>query len=206
MAELYELSKLTPAPLSGREVHMVNEYFKISFSDPEMLDRIRDLTRKLRENYEAGERRVSPDRRRIIVTGCPTGKSVEKVFNAIEENGGVIVAFENCGGIKPNYELVDESLPPYEALARKYLGIPCSCMTPNDKRLDLLEDLAGEYVAEGMVDLILQACHTYNVESFQVHERMESMGIPCITVETDYYQGDVEQLNTRMGAFVEMMG
>ena len=35
---------------------------------------------------------------------------------------------------------------------------------------------------------------------------MESMGIPCITVETDYYQGDVEQLNTRMGAFVEMMG
>ena len=34
----------------------------------------------------------------------------------------MIVAFENCGGIKPNYELVDESLPPYEALARKYLN------------------------------------------------------------------------------------
>ena len=207
MSDLYELSKLNPAPLSGREVHVVNEYFKISFGDSGMLDLIRDLTRKLRENYEAGERRVSPDRRRIIVTGCPTGKSVEKVFNAIEENGGVIVAFENCGGIKPNYELVDESLPPYEALARKYLDIPCSCMTPNDKRLDLLEDLAGEYAAEGMVDLILQACHTYNVESFLVHERIQGgRGIPCITVETDYYQGDVEQLNTRMGAFVEMMG
>ena len=102
---------------------------------------------------------------------------------------------------------MDESLPPYEALARKYLGIPCSCMTPNAKRLDLLEDLAGEYAAEGMVDLILQACHTYNVESFLVHERIQGgRGIPCITVETDYYQGDVEQLNTRMGAFVEMMG
>ena len=206
MMDLYALSELNPAPLSGREVHMVNEYFKISSSDPEMLDQIRDLTRKVRENYEAGERRVPPDRRRIIVTGCPTGKSVEKVFNAIEENGGVIVAFENCGGIKPAYELVDESLPPYEALARKYLGIPCSCMTPNAKRLDLLESLAGDYAADGMVDLILQACHTYNVESFQVHERMESRGIPCITVETDYYQGDVEQLSTRMGAFVEMMG
>ena len=149
---------------------------------------------------------MSPDLRRIIVTGCPTGKSVEKVFNAIEENGGVIVAFENCGGIKPAYELVDESLPPYEALARKYLNIPCSCMTPNDKRLSLLESLAGDYAADGLVDLILQACHTYSVESFQVHERMGGMGIPCITVETDYYQGDVEQLATRMGAFVEMMG
>ena len=79
-------------------------------------------------------------------------------------------------------------------------------MTPNAKRLDLLESLAGDYAVDGMVDLILQACHTYNVESFQVHERMESRGIPCITVETDYYQGDVEQLSTRMGAFVEMMG
>lgn len=207
MANFYELSKLNPAPLSGREVHLVNEYFKISFGDLEMLDRIRTLTRQIRENYEAGQQRVSPNLRRIIVTGCPTGKSVEKVFNAIEENGGVIVAFENCGGIKPNYELVDETLPPYEALARKYLAIPCSCMTPNDKRLDLLETLTDEYAADGMVDLILQACHTYNVESFQVHERIQGKkGVPCITVETDYYQGDVEQLATRMGAFVEMMG
>ncbi len=203
MMEFYALSRRNPAPISGRDVHMVNEFFRLSFGDPEALELIRTLTLRLRENYDAGERRVSPDARRIIVTGCPTGKSVEKVFDAIEENGGVIVAFENCGGIKPSYELTDESLPPYEALARKYLGIPCSCMTPNDKRLDLLEGLVGDYAAEGVVDLILQACHTYNVETFQVHERV---GVPCITVETDYYQGDVEQLATRMGAFVEMMG
>ncbi|MDO4785505.1 MAG: double-cubane-cluster-containing anaerobic reductase, partial [Fretibacterium sp.] len=139
MMEFYALSRRNPAPISGRDVHMVNEFFRLSFGDPEALELIRTLTLRLRENYDAGERRVSPDARRIIVTGCPTGKSVEKVFDAIEENGGVIVAFENCGGIKPSYELTDESLPPYEALARKYLGIPCSCMTPNDKRLDLLE-------------------------------------------------------------------
>jgi benzoyl-CoA reductase/2-hydroxyglutaryl-CoA dehydratase subunit BcrC/BadD/HgdB len=206
MSDLYELSKLDPVPLSGRELHLVNEFFKISFGDPEALGLIRDLTVKLRENYDKGQRRV-PGRRRILVTGCPTGKSLEKVFNAIEENGGVIVAFENCGGIKPNYELVDEHLPPYEALAAKYLGIPCSCMSPNDKRLDLLEALAGEYKVSGVVDIILQACHTYAVESFQVRERISGKkGVPYISLETDYYQGDVEQISTRMGAFMEMIG
>ena len=205
MNDFYELMTLTPPPLSGRELHLVNEYFKISFGDSKFMENIKTLARCLRENYEDGERRVTSDRKRVVVTGCPTGKSVEKVFNAIEDNGGVIVAYENCGGIKPVYEPVDESLPPYEALARKYLSIPCSCISPNDKRLRLLGDIAAHYAADGFVDLILQACHTYNIETYQVHEMAQERCLPCITVETDYYQGDVEQLATRMGAFIEMM-
>jgi benzoyl-CoA reductase/2-hydroxyglutaryl-CoA dehydratase subunit BcrC/BadD/HgdB len=206
MSELYEVSKLNPAPLSGLELHLVNEFFKVSFGDPAATNLVRELARKLRENHEEGERRVA-EGRRIIVTGCPTGKSLEKVFHAIEGHGGVIVAYENCGGIKPNYELTDESLPPYEALAAKYLGIPCSCMSPNEKRLDLLETLVDEYRADGVVDIILQACHTYGVETFQVRERIQGKKkIPYIAVETDYYQGDVEQLSTRMDAFIEIMG
>jgi benzoyl-CoA reductase/2-hydroxyglutaryl-CoA dehydratase subunit BcrC/BadD/HgdB len=208
MEDFYGLSKHNPPLLSGQELHLVNEFFKISFGDDHALNMIRELGAKLRENREKGERRVSADRRRIIVTGCPTGKSLEKVFNAIEENGGVIVAFENCGGIKPNYEQTDETLPPYEALSIKYLGIPCSCMSPNPKRLDLLEALVDEYKADGVVDIILQACHTYNVESFLVRERLTAKagkGIPYISVETDYSQNDAEQLSTRMGAFMEMI-
>lgn len=206
MTDFYELSSLDPVPLSGREVHMVSEYAKVTFGDEEALNLVSHLTKCVRENYEAGERRFDSDLRRVIVTGCPTGTSVLKVFDAIEENGGVIVAFENCGGIKPKYEHVSETLPPYRALAEKYLNLPCSCMSPNHARLELLGDLADEYGAEGVVDLILQACHTYNVESYLVHEYMkEELDIPVITVETDYYQGDVEQLSTRMGAFVEML-
>ncbi|MBQ8692239.1 MAG: 2-hydroxyacyl-CoA dehydratase [Synergistaceae bacterium] len=205
MMDFYALAKLNPAPFTGREIYLVSEYFKISFGDSNMLNFIKELTQKARENYENGERRVPAGKKRIIVTGCPVGKSVEKVFDAIEENGGLIVAFENCTALKPLYELVDETLPPYEALAKKYLHIPCSCMTPNTARLELLENLKQEYQADGVVDLVLQACHTYSVESYQVHERMRDKGAACITIETDYYQGDKEQLNTRMGAFIEMM-
>ncbi|GHS85199.1 2-hydroxyglutaryl-CoA dehydratase [Synergistales bacterium] len=202
MEDFYALSALNPAPLSGLELNLVNEFFKVSFGDEKALELIRELTALLCDNYKGGERRIGA-KKRVIVTGCPTGKSLEKVFNAIEENGGTIVAFENCGGIKPNYEMVDETLPPYDALAKKYLGIPCSCMSPNDKRLNLLERLVTDYEADGVVDIILQACHTYNVETFLVRERVK---VPYIAVETDYYQSDAEQLATRMGAFIEMMG
>lgn len=205
--DLYELSKLEPVPLTGKELHMVNEFFKVSFGDEALLAKIEELTALLKANYDAGERRVKGGKARIIITGCPTGKSVEKLFDAIEDNGGIIVAFENCGGIKPAYEMTDETLPPYEALARKYLGIPCSCMSPNERRFELLGRLVDEYRADGVVDMILQACHTYNVETFNLSEYLKkNTKASYISVETEYSQGDVEQLATRMGAFIEMLG
>ena len=69
MQDFYELSKLSPPPLSGRELHLVNEFFKVSFGDPQAMDAVRELGTKLRANWEAGERRVSDGRRRIVVTG-----------------------------------------------------------------------------------------------------------------------------------------
>ena len=62
--------------------------------------------------------------------------------------------------------MVDEDNPDvYDALARKYLNIGCSCMSPNKNRLDLLDELIDDFQVDGVVDLVLQACHTYNVET-----------------------------------------
>ena len=62
--------------------------------------------------------------------------------------------------------MVDEENPDvYDALARKYLNIGCSCMSPNKNRLDLLDELIDDFQVDGVVDLVLRACHTYNVET-----------------------------------------
>ena len=43
-----------------------------------------------------------------------------KVVKAIEENGGVVVVFENCSGAKSVDRLIDENNPDiYEAIARR---------------------------------------------------------------------------------------
>ena len=117
----------------------------------------------------------------------------------------MVVAFENCGNLKSSTDLVDESRPPMEAIADRYLNIPCSCMSPNPRRLEFLSRFREEYAVDGVVDVILQACHTYAVESFSVREHLKGLGIPYIAVETDYSQGDEGQLSTRLNAFLEML-
>ena len=135
------------------------------------------------------------------------GKSLEKVVDAIEskENGGVVVGFENCGNLKCSSCLVDENSDPIDAIAEKYLNIPCSVMSPNSTRLELIKKYVKEYRADGVIDVILQACHTYAVESRSVRECLNKSGIPYMSVETDYSQGDTGQLATRFGAFIEML-
>ncbi len=41
-------------------------------------------------------------------------------------------------------------------------------MSPNDNRIEYLDYLIDEYRVEGVVEVILQACHTYNVESHRI--------------------------------------
>lgn len=205
--DFFALSKLDPAPVSGLEIMMVAEWTRLTYYPDEVVSRLRELTKALRENYEAGERRTPAGRKRILVTGCPLGKGVEKTILAIEENGGTVVCYDNCGHYKGTLDLVDESGSPLEAIADKYMHTACSVISPNDRRMNILTRFAGEYKIDGVVDVVLQACHTYAIETARVRETINGHGdIPYITIETDYYQGDTGQLSTRMGAFMEMMG
>ena len=104
-------------------------------------------------------------------------------------------------------ELVDEEEPDvYKALAERYLNIGCSCMSPNPNRFELLGKMIEEYKADAVIEVVLTACHTYNVETFGVKRFVtEQHGIPYMAVETDYSNGDVGQLNTRIAAFLEML-
>ena len=79
-------------------------------------------------------------------------------------------------------------------------------MSPNDGRLELLGNLVDEYKVDGVIDMVLQACHTYNVETFRVKNFVNGKkDIPYMSLETDYSQSDVGQLQTRISAFVEML-
>ena len=204
--EFFALSKLDPAPVTGLEIMMVSDWTRLIYDPNEIVRRLHELTNAIRENYENGERRTAADRKRILVTGCPLGKAVEKTIVAIEENGGTVVCYDNCGHYKGTLEMVDETQDPLEAIADKYMHTACSVISPNDRRMNILSRFADEYQIDGVVDIVLQACHTYAIETMRVRETMNNKGnIPYISIETDYYQGDTEQLSTRMGAFMEMM-
>lgn len=48
--------------------------------------------------------------------------------------------------------------------------------------------------------------HVYRVEDPMKLERLIDAGVPVLGIETDYTDQDAEQLKTRIGAFLEMLG
>lgn len=202
MKNLYTVMKADPTPITGLD--LVNTLIGTTFNfDRESLPG--QLT-ALKEKIES-EGAKTEKRPRILITGCPMGGATLKVVKAIEENGGRVVGYENCSGAKAVEENVDESNPDvYDALARKYMNIGCSVMSPNDNRIKLLDKMIDEYKVDGVVDMVLQACHTYNVETRRIKKFVnEEKHIPYINIETDFSQADVGQLTTRLAAFIEML-
>ncbi len=113
---------------------------------------------------------------------------------------------ETCGGLKSNGRRVNEGGDPIASLAEKSLSIACACMSPNQKRLVLIEELIKAYAVDGVIDLTWNACHTYNVEAFLVRQAVqETFDRPYLQILTDYSQNDMGQLETRIEAFLEML-
>nr|WP_153726499.1 double-cubane-cluster-containing anaerobic reductase [Heliorestis convoluta] len=195
-----------PVPLSGLDLLKVLWSRNFVFDRAEFAAQVEELIAELEERIQKGEGALPKGAKRIIVTGVPTGLGAEKVLRLLEESGAAIVYIENCAGMKQFLTEVDESKEPLQGVADKYLATPCSCMSPNKTRLELLAQLVDEYNADGVVDITWQGCHTYNVESRILREYLqEKKGTPFLHIETDYSQGDSEQLKTRIQAFLEMI-
>lgn len=205
MKRLYEVMKLDPVPISGEELLTVLYGNKYEFDMEMAKKKIEDLTDKILREYEILPKREKCPR--ILITGCPIGGDSMKIVKAIEQNGGVVVAFENCTGAKVLDEIIDESNPDvYAAIARKYFRIGCAVMTPNHHRVELLGRMIDEFKVDGVVEMVLSGCHSVHMESISIRNFVsEEKHLPYTSVVTDYSQGDIEQLNTRMAAFVEML-
>jgi benzoyl-CoA reductase/2-hydroxyglutaryl-CoA dehydratase subunit BcrC/BadD/HgdB len=196
---LFELRTRDPPPVKGTDVLKVLQ--KQFFLSPAVLQKTLRSACTEAERIETGGR-SGP---RIMLSGCPMPGGNTKVPDIIEARGGAIVVEESCTGTRSFENLVDEDKDPMTALAERYLKIPCACMTPNDKRVDGILELAKLYKVDGVVYYTLQSCHGYNMERFKVQQALRDAGIPMLAIETDYSDSDAEQIGIRVDAFLEML-
>lgn len=204
--EFFELGKLSPSPLSGSAMSAIQEGFGFSFDRRAKNQDLRDKTKEIKELWEEKLKGTKSSRPRILLTGCPVIGVRQKILETIERLGADIVVFENCSGIREKLELIDENMDPMEAIAKKYLNVSCSVMSPNDKRLKDIKELMLEYRVDGVIEVVLQACHTFAIESTKVQRFVsQKMNKPYLYIESDYSMSDIGQISTRIGAFLEMM-
>ena len=200
---LMAMQRQDPPPMSGLQMYQTLEGAGFTFSHEERIAKVEDLIRTIEETADP---EVNRGCKRIMVTGCPIGGVLQKTVGAIEANGGVVVCHENCSGIKAAFQMVDtEAEDIVKAIAERYLKIGCSVLTPNSERMKLIPELVKEFMIDGIVEVDLQACTPYCVESYQIRELAEKLGVPYMSVETDYSQSDSGQLSTRIEAFMEML-
>lgn len=205
MLDFFEIGKLKPTPLSGYEINTVVDSSTFTFDIEERIKDIEERTSELKREYELNFK-GKPSRPRVLITGCPTGGVREKVIRQIEELGADIVGFENCCGPREKKDPVDESKDPMLALAEKYLRVNCSVMSPNPGRIEAMNEMIDDYKVDGVIEVVLQACHTFAIESDRVKNFVtKEKKIPYMCLDTDYSQSDSGQINTRVSAFIEMM-
>ncbi len=202
---LMDVNQLNPAPLPGSR--LLEILFKVGFlADKEKGISLMEEIAAIAGNGGLGATTIDrKSGKRILLTGVPVGVGSDKVVKIVEQAGGAVVAFENCSGYKQAFT-VDTEKDPMDALAEQYLSTPCSVMSPNTGRFDLLKEMIRDFSADGVIDLTWQACHTYNVEAFSIDEFIrDTFGLPTLHLETDYAESDTEQLRVRIEAYLEML-
>ncbi len=202
-ARMLNLLSADVPPVSGTELYAFLDGLGFVFDLDEAIKKVNDLADEMSKHVSD---KVTPGGKRILVTGCPIGGVYKKAVGAIEANGANVVCYENCGGIKPLRNSVDLSNPDiYDALAEYYLHIGCSVMTPNEERLKMYPELFKEFKVDAVLDLDLQACHTYIIEGYTIKQLCKDYGVPYMQLETDYSEADAGQISTRIAAFLETL-
>jgi benzoyl-CoA reductase/2-hydroxyglutaryl-CoA dehydratase subunit BcrC/BadD/HgdB len=208
LQRLNRLRAASPVPISGRDVLLVNQ---ISFYDDPVrfTANIGKLCDELEDRVKAGEGIVPAETPRLMLSGCPMAVPNWKLPFIVESSGAVIVGEESCIGTRNTRDLVTEGGETLDelldALIDRYMRIDCACFTPNVERLDNVVEMARDLKVDGVIHYGLSFCQPYAIEAFKIDKALKAADIPMLSIETDYSMEDVEQLKTRVEAFVEMI-
>ena len=204
--DLFNLQSSVPPAAWGTEIMVAMHSGGFSFDLDQYTQGILTLVTDKRRSLTNGSSPVPTGAKRILLTGCPTGGVIKKIGEVIERNGGVIVCLDDCSGERTNRSMIDESADDIlRAISDHYLGIHCSVMTPNDQRTANTAQMLEQYKVDGVIDLVLLACHTFNVESTRMASAVRGQGVPYMKLETDYSPADSGQIENRIAAFIEML-
>jgi len=209
LARVYACRKADPTPISGKDALLMTQI--AFYDDParcaEMANKLAD---ELEQRIQDGVAVFPKGAKRILISGTPMAIPNWKLHHIVETCGAAVVCEEACTGTRYFENLVDESQTTLDgqihALAERYMKNNCACFTPNKGRIEDIIRLCKEYKVDGVIDANLKFCTLYDTEGRDLERALKEAGIPVLGLETDYVDTDAEQLRTRIGAFLEMLG
>lgn len=211
-AEIRRLLNIRSAPapvIWGRQAMAAINAYAYAPSD-QWAEALKHLNDKLMSDIKEGKSVCPENTPRILIAGSPSIFPNMKIPALVEEMGGIVVYDESCAGDRYLYDPVGSTennlRDQMAAIASRYMA-PCICpsFAPNDDRLIMIKRIAADYAVDGVLYHVLKGCIIYDFEVLRVEKTLKELGIPLLRIETDYNPEDVEQLRTRIEAFIEMM-
>jgi benzoyl-CoA reductase/2-hydroxyglutaryl-CoA dehydratase subunit BcrC/BadD/HgdB len=207
---LSELRALSERPvLWGRDALMISQIPVFEDIGPWAVN-VETLNRELEQMAKDKKFIGNLDDPRLLLAGSPIMWPNWKIPNIIEESGAVIVSDELCSSERLFYDpvVVDEPTlnDMYRAVAERYLfPCTCPCFSPNDERSELILRKVQKNRIDGVIFHVLKGCHLNSIESIRVEQQLRKIKIPMLKIESEYDEGDVEQIRTRVEAFLEII-
>ena len=194
-------------PITGRELIEFKSIISGNEMDLQQYERALEMFGGDAALRPGRKKRPHQSEIRVLLTGVPIVHGAERVLDLIEDAGAVVVAMENCTGLKPILDDVDLDEPDtIRAIARKYYHLPCSVMTPNSRRFETLRSLAARFRPQCIIELVWQACLTYDIESARVRKLAdEELHLPYLKITTDYSPSDSARISARIEALFEII-
>lgn len=211
---LYEYRKESAPRVTGTEV---KEVLLAVMSLP--VDEGNALLEEVLADVDARPAR-KPNGPRILVYGPAMDNDF---IDLAEECGAEVVVDDACLGTRFFMADVDETIDPYLALNRRYLGeslCPRTYRRPDESKLapgqtyDYDEDIemrlghlakyAKEWKADGAIFYVIRFCDSHGFDIPDARDSLKKNGVPVLVLEGDYTLVK-EQLKTRIQAFLEML-
>ncbi|MCW7753883.1 double-cubane-cluster-containing anaerobic reductase [Desulfobotulus sp. H1] len=208
LQRLDALRSADPSPISGRDALLIHQV--AFYDDPvRFTASINALCDQMETRVKKQEGVTAKGTPRILLSGCPMAVPNWKLPYITESSGAVIVGEESCIGTRNIRNLTDEKTEDMDglidALVDRYMEIDCACFTPNTERMGHVVSMAKELKADGVLHYGLMFCQPYASEAIRLEKVLRKEEIPMLAIETDYSMEDMEQLKTRVEAFVEMI-
>ncbi len=203
LRKLYSIHEHNPEAISNKDLYAVLGASMVI--EREKLNRfLSELVATLEEKTKPP---VSNNKTKLYISG--TFINPPEVLDYLDESGVTVVGDDLKNGFRYiEADVEDTDASPWESLANRQLKKTpfAGYDVPSAPRRYNLVKAAQQKKVQGVLFLHLKYCEPENYDYYDNLQALEQAGIPSLRIETEFGDTSLGQLQTRIHAFMEMVG
>lgn len=205
--EIMECAQHHPAPISVMDQFTHMAPIVEMRGDEKTVDYYAGMLREVRQRISQGIGVVKDEKRRLLWDNLPIWFRLRSLAEQLGERGAVLTASTYTNAWGELAEMVDPETP-FGSMARVYLYPILNQSTGH--KLKIMQRMVGKYELDGAILHSDRSCKPYSIGQMDQRDRLsKELGIPAILLDADHNDPrsySDEQVATRLGAFMEMLG